>query len=528
LGLLAAIHSGCSKPETPVSIGNREKILHFSVGSEPTDLDPHIVTGLGEAKIIPALFDSLVTLDPVTLQPAPALAERWTVSPDGLTYSFHLRADAKWSNGEPLTAQDCVESWRRVLTPTLGADYAYLLYSIRGAETYHKGRNSDPSLLGLAAPDPRTFVVTLEHPTAYFLLLLINSPFRPVNVRAIAAHGDPYRRGNAWTKPGKIVTSGPFELREWSPNQHVMVAKSARYWNRAKISLNGIYFYPIESLDAEERAFRRGQLHITWGLPVAKARAYRAEKSPYLRADPYLDTYFFRFNTTKGPLDRREIRRALQLAIDRAALTERVLQGGQQPATSVVHPGIPNYDISRQSLHDVASAQKLLADAGHAGGAGLPPIEILHQNNETVRLVAEAVQEMWRRELGLQVSIRNQEYKVVFADRRAGNYQILLSDWIGDYLDATTFLDLWRSDSGNNHTRWGDPGFDRLMNEAARTADAAQRARLLREAEELMLAEAPIAPLFYNPHVYLVQSSVSGWKPTPSDSIDYQHVSLVE
>lgn len=519
---------GCGRPETPVSTGNREKILHYGIGSEPTELDPHVVTGLGEGKIIPALFDPLVTLDPDTLQPAPALAERWEVSEDGLTWTFHLRVGARWTNGEAVTAQDCVDSWHRVLTPSLAADYAYLFYLIRGAEAYHKGRTVDFSTVGLAASDARTFTVTLAQPTPYFPLLLINPPFRPVNVRAIAAHGDPARRGNPWTKPGRIVSNGPFELRAWSPNQHVVVAKSATYWNRDRIALNGIHFYPIESLDAEERAFRRNQLHITWAIPVVKARAYRAENSPYLRTDPYLDTYFFRFNTAKAPFDRREVRRALSLAIDRAAITDRIIGGGQQPATSVTHPGIPGYSPPGRPLHDVAAAKKLLADAGHPGGAGLPPIEILHQNNDTVRLVAEAVQEMWRRELGLQVTLRNQENKTVFADRRAGNYQVLMSEWIGDYLDATTFLDLWRSDSGNNHTRWGHPDYDRLLSEAARTADASARAALLRAAEELMLDEAPIAPLFYNPHVYLIQTSVRGWKPTPSDSVDYQHVRLEE
>jgi oligopeptide transport system substrate-binding protein len=179
-------------------------------------------------------------------------------------------------------------------------------------------------------------------------------------------------------------------------------------------------------------------------------------------------------------------------------------------------------------LHDVAAAKRLLAAAGHPDGAGLPPIEILHQNNDTVRLVAEAVQEMWRRELGLQVTLRNQENKTVFADRRAGNYQVLMSEWIGDYLDATTFLDLWRSDSGNNHTRWSSETYDRMLNDAARTIETPHRAHLLRGAEQLMLDEAPIAPLFYNPHTYLIQPSVRGWKPTPSDSIDYQHVRLEE
>lgn len=530
LSILGLGGTGCAKRESIVAQGDRAGVLHFSIGSEPTDLDPQIVTGIGEAKVIHALFEPLVSFDPETLKPVPALAERWDLSPDGLVYTFHLRASAVWTNGDPVTAQDCLDSWRRMLTPTLAADYAYLFYIIRGAEDFNKGRTADFSTVGVAAPDARTFVVSLTQPAPYFLQILLNSPWRPVHVRSIAAFGDAYSRGTPWTRPGHIVTSGPFMLKEWSPHQRLVADKSPTYWDRANVKLNAVVFYPTDSVDAEERAFRAGQLHITYSLPLSKVAGYRRDRSPLLRVDPYLDTYFFRFNTRRAPLDDARLRRALSLAIDRQLIADKVLQGGQRPAPSLVPTEMPDYPplvrAATDLATDLATARRLLAEAGHPGGQGLPPIEILYNNSEIIRLVAEAIQEMWRRDLGLDIRLANQEYKVVFANRRTGNYQILLSDWVADYLDATTFLDLWRSDAGNNHTGWGSADYDALMNRAAATIDPAARAALLQQAEALMLDAAPIAPIYFNPHVYLKQPSVKNWRPSPMDHIDYRHVSL--
>ena len=517
--------SSCAKHETEVARSNRTGVLHCSIGSEPTDLDPHIVTSLAEAKVLPALFEGLVSFDPATLAPVPALAERWDISPDGLVYTFHLRP-AQWSNGDPLTAQDCLDSWRRILTPTLAADYAYLFYIIRGAEDFNKGRTRDFALVGLAAPDPRTFIVTLAHPAPYFLQILLNVPWRPVHVRSIAAIGDAYRRGTPWTRAGRLVSSGPFVLKEWSPQQRIVVEKSPTYWDRAHVSLNAIHFYPTDSVDAEERAFRAGQLHVTYSLSLAKVATYRRDQPASLRIDDYVDTYFFRFNTRHAPLDDPRIRRALSLALDRTAIAHQILNGDQQPAATFVPPTMPGYTPPARPVRDLATARRLLAEAGHPDGQGLAPLELLYNNSETVRLVAETIQETLRRDLGVTIQLVNQEYKVVFANRRTGNYQILLSDWVADYLDATTFLDLWRGDAGNNHTGWSDPAYDALMDRAATTADPAARAGILAQAEALMLDAAPIAPIYFNTHVYLLQPSVKGWRPSPMDHIDYRHVRL--
>jgi oligopeptide transport system substrate-binding protein len=526
LGFVAALMGGCAKRDTTVDRANREGVLHLSVGSEPADLDPQTVTGTGDGKIIQSLFEPLVTYEPGTLAPVPALADRWTISADGLTYTFHLRPGAQWSNRDPITAQDCVDSWRRILTPALGAEYAYFLYLLRGAEAFHKGGTADFSTVGVRAADAQTLIVTLAHPAPYFLQILLNSPWRPIHVRSIAAIGDPYNRATKWTVPGAMVTSGPFVLKEWTLNQRVVVEKSPTYWDRARVRLNAVHFYPMENIDVEERAFRSGQLHMTWAVSLAKVPSLQRESSPFLRIDPLLETHFFRLNTRRPPLNDVRIRRALSLAIDRDALASRVLPGGREPAPTFVPPILAGYTPPSRRAHDPAAARQLLAEAGFPEGKGMPALEILYHNAEILRLVAEAIQQMWRRELGLDVRLVNQEKKTVYASRRSGDFQLVLGTWTADYLDATTFLDMWRSDSGNNQTGWADAEYDALANRADAMVDPVARAAVLAQAENRVLDAAPIIPVYFNTHVYLMHSSVKGWQPTPMDHSDYRYVAL--
>jgi oligopeptide transport system substrate-binding protein len=529
--LLAAVAAGmflpgCGRHPTAVERATPAGIFHLGIGAEPSDLDPHTVTGTHDGRIVHALFDPLVSYDPATLAPVPALAERWATSADGLVWTFHLRADARWSNGDPVTARDCVESWRRILSPGLGAEFAYFLYLLRGAEEFHRGRTSDFSTVGATARDERTLVVTLAHPAPYFLQILLNSPWRPVHVRSIAAAGPIDRRGTAWTRPGRLVGSGPFVLREWTPHQRVVVEKSPTYWDRDRVRLNAIHFHPIENADVEERAFRAGQLHGTWALPLAKVLPLQRENSPLLRTDPLLETHFFRFNLAHPPLADARVRRALALALDRTAIATRILPGGRRPADSFVPPFLAGYTPPAYRSHDPAAARRLLVEAGYPGGRNLPPLDLLYHNTEILRLVAEAIQQMWQRELGLEVRLLNQERTTVAATRRTGTYQIVLGTWTADYLDATTFLDMWRRDSGNNQTGWADPAYDALLDRAATLADPAARAAVLAEAESLVLQAAPIAPVYFNSRVHLLHPSVQGWHPTPMDHVDYRYLSL--
>jgi oligopeptide transport system substrate-binding protein len=525
---LCLLTDGCARRETPVLRGDREQILSRGIGSEVSDLDPQLVTGIAEHCVLSALFEGLVTEDPRDLHPVPGVAESWDVSPDGLVYTFHLRANAQWSNGDPVTAPDFVASFRRLLTPSLAADNAGLFYVVLNAETFNKGRLTDFGQVGVAALDERTLRLTLAHPAPYLLSLLAQMPGLPVPLTTIARHGPVDQRGNAWTRPGRFVGNGPFVLRTWRPNQVIVVVRSPTYWDAARVRLRAVEFRPIDSLDAEERAFRAGQLHVTYTLPAAKVEAYRRDAPRFLRTDPYINTYFFRLNVSRPPLDNVGVRGALALAVDRAALARQVLRGGQEAATSFTPPGLAGYAPPPGLRTDFAAARARLAAAGYPGGRGLPPLELLYNNSENHRLVAEAVQEMWRRELGVEARLVNRELKTVLAERRAGQFQVLLSDWVGDYLDASTFLEVWRGDSGNNHTGWSSTEYDSLLFAASRTADPAERVRLLQQAESRLLAAAPIIPLYFNTHVFLIQPSVHGWYPNLLDHHPYKDVWLGE
>lgn len=518
--------AGCGSRETAVQRGNRDQILERGTGADVADLDPQTATNIVEMDVVSTLFEGLVTEDPKDLHPVPAVADTWDISADGLSYTFHLRPDARWSDNTPVTSADFVASWRRILTPSLAAENAGLLYVIQGAEAFNKGTTTDFSQVGVSAPDPHTLRVQLEHPTTYFLSLLTHPAWSPVPIRTIGKFGGVAERGNVWTKPGNLVGNGAFVLKTWRPNQEVLVEKSPTYWDAAQVKLHAIRFRPYDSVDASERAFRAGQLHVTYVLPYGKLDTYRHDAPQYLRSDPYLNTYFLRLNTTRAPLEDERIRRALALAIDRDTLVSRVLRGGQVPATAITPPGLPHYTPPSGLGFDPAKARQLLTEAGHPDGKDLPPIELLFNTSENLRVIAEALQEMWHRELGINVPLVNQEYKVVLSQRRAGQFQMILGDWVGDYLDANTFLEPWRRDSPNNYTGWGSVQYDALLFAAARDPNPVARAAQLAHAESLLLAAAPIIPLYYNTHTYLLQTSVKGWYPTLLDHHPYKYVSL--
>jgi oligopeptide transport system substrate-binding protein len=518
--------AGCLKRETAVERGNRDQILHRGMGPEVADLDPHIATTANDYTVLSALFEGLVAEDPKTLAPVPGVAERWDISPDGLTYTFHLRSNAKWSNGDPVTARDFLASWQRVLTPSLAADNAYLLYIVQYAEGFHKGQLTDFTQVGFSAPDAHTVRITLEHPASYFLSLLQHWAWWPVHLPTLEKAGSPYQRGNRWTRVETFVGNGPFNLKEWRTGQHIDVTKSPVYWDAASVRLNGIRFHPIEDLNAEERAFRSGQLHLTEALPVAKVDAYRRDHPDLLRIDPYLGTYYYTFNITRPFINEARVRRALALAVDRAGITEKILRAGQLPAHAFTPPGTAGYTPTARLDSNFDDARRLLAEAGYPEGKGTPVIDILLNTSENHRIIAEEIQATWRKELGIEIRLNNMEGKSVLAARRARDFQILRSSWIGDYNDPATFLNLWTSGSGNNHSGWSNAAYDQLLFQAARTADTAARNALFQQAEALLVADAPFIPIYTYTHVFLKNPSVQGWHPTLLDHHPYKHVWL--
>ena len=519
--------SGCGASETRVERGNREGILHVGNGAEPQNLDPQTITGIPESKIVSTLFEGLVELDPETLRPAPAAAARWEVSEDGRTYTFFLQPEGRWSNGEPVMAEDFVTSYRRKLSPRLASQYAYMLFPMVNAEAFHRGELSSFEEVGVRALDERTLEIRLAYPVPYFLSLLTHSswfPIHPATIKRFGALDEPF---TAWTRPGNLVGNGAFTLTSWRPDRDLKVSRNPHYWRAGEVSLAGIVFYPISNATSEERAFRTGQLHITETIPPELVPRYRADERGVFQSKPSFATYYFRLNVTRPPLDDARVRRALLLTIDRTTIVENLLRGGQQPAYGFTPPGDPNYQPGPFFAEDAEKARRLLAEAGFPNGEGFPSLTLLYNTSEQHRLIAEAVQDMWQQELGINISLLNQEWQVYLDTQNRLNYDISRSGWVGDYMDANTFLDLMLSDGGNNRTGWGDPAYDALIREASRTGDLTARAALFKEAEALLLESAPVLPVYFYRSLFLQDPSVHDYFSLPTGQRVYRRVRLV-
>lgn len=525
-GVAGGLTTSCGPRETRVEWANRHQILLKGSGSEPKDLDPHVATGVTEHHIIMALLEGLVAEDPVDLHPVPGVAERWDISPDGKVYTFHLRANAKWSNGDPVTARDFFETYKRILTPTLASEYAYMHFVVKNAEAYNAGKLTDFAQVGYRVVDDHTLEITLENATPYFLPLLNHMSWFPVHLPTIAKYGPAYQRGSKWTRAGRFVGNGPFTLEKWRVNDVIIVKKSPTYWDQATVRLNEIRFYPIEDNNSEERAFRAGQLHVTETLPLAKIETYRRNRPDVFSFGPYLGTYFYRLNTTKPPLNDKRVRRALAIAIDRESLAANVTRGGQTPAYHFTPPGTAGYDCRTKLPADIAEARRLLAEAGYPNGKGFPRMELLFNTSEGHKAIAEALQQMWKRQLNIEVELVNEEWKVFLDSTQSLNYQIARGSWIADYVDPNSFLDMWLTGGGNNETGWANKEYDALIAAAASAPGPQQRLEFFQQAEALLLDEMPIIPIYFYTRVCLKRPELKGWHSTLLDNHPYKHVYL--
>ncbi len=514
---------GCHK-EKKTAIAREQGILLINNGVEPEDLDPQTATGVSEHSIFLAIYEGLVSEDPHDLHPVPGVAESWDISPDGLVYTFHLRHDAKWSNGDPVTAQDFYDSYQRILTPELGSDYIYMHFFTKNAEAYATGKIKDFSQVGYRVIDPQTFEITLTTATPFFLSVMNHASWYPVHIPTVKKFGGLARKAAFWTKAENCVTNGAFTLKDWKQQSIIRCVKSPNYWDAKTVKLNEIDFYPIESSNTEERAFRAGQLHKTNELPLSKIPWYQQNRPDLLRQEPYLGTYFFRVNTHKPPLDNIKVRLALAMSIDRKMIVEKITRGGQLPADSFTPPGTAGYTAEAKIPFDVAKARQLLAEAGYPDGRGFPKLDILFNTVESHRTIAEAVQEMWKNNLHIDVGLSNQEWKVYLAAQDTENYQICRAGWIGDYADPQNFLDMWVKDGGNNHTGWDNSEYNGLYAKLQNTSIPADRLAIFQKMEALLMAEAPILPVYWYTRVYLIRPEVQGWYPNILDHHPYKYV----
>lgn len=518
LVLASSLLCACTRRQTQAEIGGRQQILNCGNAAEPSTIDPSLVSSASDSNIVYALFEGLAAFDPKSLRPEPSVAERWESNGDATVWTFHLRANARWSNGDPVTASDFVYSYRRMLSPKLGSSSAYILLRLRNGEAFYGGKITDFSLVGATAADDRTLVLSLEAPVPYFPSMVCQASWFPVHRATIERFGAIGDSATLWTRPANLVGNGPFVLTEWKPNQVIRVAKSPTYWNRDNVRLQGCNFYPIDDKSAEEMAFRSGQLDVTQYVPRTKIAAYRLDKSGVLREFKKTATFYLRLNVNKAPLNDVRVRRALALALDRNAIAAGLLKGGETAASSLTPPGTGGFTARIPLEFDIAKATQLLAEAGYPQGKGFPRLDYLYASSGGGKsALGEAIQQMWLKNLGIEVTLTNQEFKVWADTLQQGNYMISFNDWVADYFDPSTFIDLMITKGGNNSTGWGNADYDRLDGLAANTPDNVRRFGYFQDCEAILARECPIIPVFFEAGNRLVRPDVKGWYDNPLD-----------
>ncbi len=495
-----------------------DDVLRFNNGAEPETMDPGVMSGQPDGRVARMLFEGLTAAHPQTLEPVPGQAYRWSTSANGLTYTFHLRPGLVWTDGAPLTAGDFVYAWRRVLSPTTASRNANLLYPIANAEAFNQGTLTDSTKVGVAAPDESTLVVTLARPTAYFLFLTAYYTFLPVPRRAVE------RWGLTWTDPGHIVSNGPFRLVSHRQNERMVFARSASYWDVANVRLSGVVAYAVEDLNTSTNLYKAGT--IDWnpsGYIPAPYLPYIRGFADYTTGE-FQSTYFYGVNVTRPPLDNPHVRRALDLAIDREAIARDLLRGTRRAWGRITPSGYPGYEGPPQVRFDPNAARRELALAGYPAGRGFRKIAILFNTSEDHKRIAEAIQAMWKRVLGIPVELQNEDWASYMQSTTSLHYDVARRSWIGDYLDPDSFLNLLRTGDGNNRTGWGNPRYDALLREAANELDPARRFALLREGEQLALDQAPYLPIYHYSTQELIKPYVRGIYHTALDVHPLTHV----
>lgn len=518
--------TGCGSGTMNATEGAARKILLVGNGSDPRFMDPHLLNSVPEHHLLMSLFEGLVAEQPVKdAAVEPGMAERWEANADKSVWTFHIRPNAVWSDGVPVTADDFVWSWRRMLTKTLGAEYSQMLFVLKNGEAFYNG-TAKPEELGVRAIDPRTLEVTLVGPTPHFLIMMLHTSWWPVPRHCIEKFGDPFDRVNPWTQEGNMVCNGAFTLKRNQFRQVIEVAKNPLYWDAANVKIEGIRFYPIDSESTEERLFRRGMLHVTEIVPLDKIPSYREKHPDIYHQYPNTAVYFYRINTSRPALKDIRVRKALAYAIDRESLVKNVTRAGQIPAGGIV-PGMDGYPASQVFRYDPAQAKALLAEAGYPDGRDFPKFEILINTNEAHRAIAEVIQQMWQQTLGIKVGILSQDFGVYLDTTNRIDYDISRAGWNADYLDPSTFIDIWTTGNGNNRTHWSNAKFDQLVKDATQEGDGAKRMAILKQAEEIFLSEVPAIPFYFYSRYHLVHPSVKEYHPRLLDTHPWKYFELI-
>ncbi len=591
---------GC-RDGSSVDEANRKGMLILGNNAEPQSFDPHIATSVADSKIINAMMEGVLRGDAADDSAYhPGVARTWERNDRADEWTFHLREDAVWSDGTPLTSADFDYAYHRLLHPKFGGRYADMLYPLKNAEAYNKDRrgeilcgpesgfsvpwerirdanweglkdvpashpepelvrkglnrmtagelvrvSADPGLLawpsscsdedrravlacmladaragrpdlwdksrvGIVCPNSRTVRLELRAPMPMLPLLLLHNTWFPVPAHALEAHGGMLDRSGAWTRPGAAVGNGPFLMAEHRFNDYVEVRKNPRYHDADSVGLNAVRFLPIVNGFTETRMYFDGKLHVSNNVPAEMTAYARRKGGDEFRQEDYYTTIFYRLNVKRPPLNDARVRKALSMALDRESLVRDVAGGAGKPCFGFTPPGA-GYETPSVVGYAPDEARRLLAEAGFPGGRGFPRIELMTTSREVQKTMAEAIQAMWKSQLGIEVDIRSCEWTAYKFAQNTMNYDICSSSWSGDYLDPASFLDLWTQDSGNNNTGWTEKEYDEMMRRAHETGDMKERTDWMRRAESLMLDGAPVIPLYWSRRCYLKRPEVQGW-----------------
>ncbi|AGR59028.1 oligopeptide ABC transporter substrate-binding protein OppA [Salmonella bongori] len=523
-GILTALvaSSAANAADVPAGVQLADKqTLVRNNGSEVQSLDPHKIEGVPESNVNRDLFEGLLISD-VEGHPSPGVAEKWE-NKDFKVWTFHLRKNAKWSDGTPVTANDFVYSWQRLADPNTASPYAsYLQYGhIANIDDIIAGKKPATDL-GVKALDDHTFQVTLSEPVPYFYKLLVHPSVSPVPKSAVEKFGD------KWTQPANIITNGAYKLKSWVVNERIVLERNPQYWDNDKTVINQVTYLPISSEVTDVNRYRSGEIDMTYNnMPIELFQKLKKEIPNEVRVDPYLCTYYYEINNQKAPFNDVRVRTALKLALDRDIIVNKVKNQGDLPAYSYTPPYTDGAKLvepewfkwSQEKRNE--EAKKLLAEAGFTADKPLT-FDLLYNTSDLHKKLAIAVASIWKKNLGANVKLENQEWKTFLDTRHQGTFDVARAGWCADYNEPTSFLNTMLSDSSNNTAHYKSPAFDKLIADTLKVTDDAQRSELYAKAEQQLDKDSAIVPVYYYVNARLVKPWVGGY--TGKDPLDNIYV----
>ena len=486
-------------------VGGKGAEFIIANGAEPQSLDPSKIEGISEQRINIALFEGLVGYDPKTATAVPGVAESWTVSPDGTVYTFKLRKST-WSDGTPITAKTFVDSWLRTLDPATASNYAYMIgMVVKGADAFNTGKGPKEGV-AIKAVDDYTFEVTLNGPTPYALDMLAHQSFNPLPMHVIQ------KFGAEWIKPGNFVGNGPFVLEGWTPQDKITCVPNAKYWDKKNVHLSRITFLATDDNNTAYAKFKAGEVDEVCYPPLSMLDEIKLRDD--YQVYPQVATYYYIFNVTKGPLKDVRVRKALTMAVNKQELVDKVTKGGQLPADSVI-PVMAGYTPAKGTAFNADEAKKLLAEAGFPNGKGFPKLTLIYNTSDQHKPICEYIQQVWKSTLGIDVQIKNVEWKTFLDQRHNHDFEISRAGWVGDYQDPNTYAEMFITGGGNNDGAYSNPKYDELVRKAATMPGGADRMKVLQEAEDILITQdQAVLPLyFYVDQILIDTKKWSGWYP---------------